>query len=145
MTIKRIYCPYCGGSIKFDIDSGNKHCFCLHCGRKIILDDEDVYTNNYGETYGNTRNRNADIKDQIRLKELEADASNSKQKLIKYIITFVVGSLYVLGFVFIAVIPYLNGGFSSQLLLISTLYLTAGIFAFDSDKFKDRKKRNRKE
>ena len=44
MKIHAFHCPYCGGNIKFDLDSGRKFCFCTHCGQQVILDDEVIRT-----------------------------------------------------------------------------------------------------
>lgn len=101
-------------------------------------------TNSSSDSYDNSDTNDSDLKDQIRLKELEVEEQRNKQRLIKFVITFVVGALYVLGFVLLFVVPFMNDGFSSQLLIFACFYLTIGIFAFDSDKFKDRKNRSKR-
>lgn len=60
MKVIGVHCPYCGGTVKFDIEAGQNHCFCIYCGRQIILDDEVKKTEH-------TRI----IVDQARLKEIE--------------------------------------------------------------------------
>ena len=144
MRIVGVYCPYCGGNTLFDKDSGKKHCFCVHCGKQIVLDDEVIHSSYAERIMNESQPRDIDIKDQIRLKELEADKRRDTHRLIRSIIPFVVGALYVLGFVLFFVVPFMNDGFSSKLLIFACFYLTIGIFAFDSDKFKDRKNRSKR-
>ena len=40
MKLQALYCPYCAGTVKFDIESGRNYCYCVHCGQQIYFDDE---------------------------------------------------------------------------------------------------------
>ncbi len=44
MNLKALYCPNCGGTVKYDIDSGKKSFFCIHCGSQILIDDDIIRT-----------------------------------------------------------------------------------------------------
>lgn len=71
MKIIGVHCPYCGGAVKFDIDAGQKSCFCVHCGQQIILDDEVIRTEHIERHIDEARIHEADINERIKLKELE--------------------------------------------------------------------------
>lgn len=144
MRIIGVYCPYCGGNSLFDKDSGKKHCFCVHCGKQIVLDDEVIHSSYAERIMNESQPRDIDIKDQIRLKELEADKRHDTHRLIRSIIPFVVGALYALGFVIFVVFPLQAEGLSSKMLLILSGYICVGVFGFNSDWFKEKKDRNNK-
>lgn len=86
MKVVGIHCPYCGGNIKFDLDVGKKSCFCVHCGQQIILDDEVIRTEHVEIKRDEARIHEADIKERIRLKELELEAEERKRasRLFKF-------------------------------------------------------------
>ena len=70
MKILGLHCPYCGGTIKFDIDTGKKHCFCVHCGQQVILDDEVIRSEHVEIRRDEARIREADVKATIELERL---------------------------------------------------------------------------
>ena len=144
MKIIGVYCPYCGENTLFDKDSGKKQCFCVHCGKQIVLDDEVIRSEPGGRIINEANPQDVDIKDQIRLKELEADKRHDIHRLIRFLVPFVVVALYILGFAIFVVIPFQSEGVSPQTLLLSTGYLCVGIFGFGSDMFKNRKDRDHK-
>ena len=135
MKIIGVYCPYCGKITKFDINSGKKQSFCLHCGQRIILDEEVLYTK--------SGMNQANAEESVRLKELEISEKQHKQKMVSIILRIVVGALYVLG-LFMLIQPILNEGISSGTLLVCTLYLMAGMYGFNPGMFsnKDKNKKN---
>ncbi len=100
MKILGIHCPYCGGNIKFDIDSGKRHCFCVHCGQQIILDDEVIRTEHVEIKRDETKIHEADVNERIRLKELEMEEnrriSSEKSKKTKLIVVLTIASIGVL-------------------------------------------------
>ena len=71
MKVIGVHCPYCGGNIKFDLDSGKKHCFCIHCGQQIILDDEVIRTEHREVKVDEARIKEADVQAQIELEKLK--------------------------------------------------------------------------
>ena len=88
MKILALHCPYCGGTIKFDLDKGKKFCFCVHCGQQVILDDEVIRTEHTERKIDEARIKEADVKAQIELekfriyeKELEAYDRRKKIRL----------------------------------------------------------------
>lgn len=84
-------CPECGANI--NIESDRKECFCQYCGTKILIDDGNTTTTYRDEA----RIKEAEVKEQIRLKELELEKEEcfNKQKTfkIKIIISIVLGIL----------------------------------------------------
>ena len=44
MKLMKLYCPSCGANVNYDVDSGKKSFFCLHCGSQILVDDEVIRT-----------------------------------------------------------------------------------------------------
>ena len=71
MKVIGVHCPYCGGNIKFDLDSGRKHCFCVHCGQQILLDDEVIRTEYREVKVDEARIKEADVQAQIELEKLK--------------------------------------------------------------------------
>ena len=104
MKVVGIHCPYCGGNIKFDLDVGKKSCFCVHCGQQIILDDEVIRTEHVEIKRDEARIHEADIKERIRLKELEIEAEERKKasKLFKFkvIVTIIMLAMEIFFIVF---------------------------------------------
>ena len=89
MQVKAFYCPHCGGTIKFDLESGRQSCFCLHCGQQVILDDEVVRSEHTEIKRDEARIKEADVKAQIELeelriyqKELEQFEKNKKRRIL---------------------------------------------------------------
>ena len=80
MKIIGVHCPYCGGAVKFDVDAGQKSCFCVHCGQQIILDDEVMRTEHVERHIDEARIHEADVNERIRLKELELQVIEQKGK-----------------------------------------------------------------
>lgn len=85
MKILGIYCPYCGGNIKFDIESGKKSCFCVHCGQQIILDDEVIRSEHIEIKRDEARIKEAEIKREIKMRELDIQSKdNTFHSILKW-------------------------------------------------------------
>lgn len=90
-------CPDCGAVLS--IEEGRKQCFCQFCGAKIVMDDGST-TNIYRDE---ARIKEAEVNEQIRLKELELELSDRQQKkqtlkikIIVSIVLAVIGGLFML-------------------------------------------------
>lgn len=70
MKIVGLHCPYCGGTVKFDLDTGIKHCFCIHCGQQMILDDEVIRTEHIERKIDEAKIREVDAKARVELEQL---------------------------------------------------------------------------
>ena len=103
-------CPDCGAVLS--IEEGRKQCFCQFCGAKIVMDDGST-TNIYRDE---ARIKEAEVNEQIRLKELELELSDRQQKKqtlkTKIIVSIVLGVI---------------GG---VLLLLSNVSEAAGVVGF---------------
>ena len=96
MRIMSVKCPECNATLSIEDD--RKRCFCQYCGTKIIIDDGST-THTYRKI-DEARIREADVKENIRLRELaieekklEAKENTNKQKVKATIILGVVGML----------------------------------------------------
>ena len=96
MSIKLISvkCPDCGA--RLDIEEGRKMAFCSYCGAKILIKDENEYTFRHIDETGIKK---AEIDSKIRMRQLEIEASNSRQSnKIRQLLTYIwIGSLFVIG------------------------------------------------
>lgn len=73
MKLQALHCPYCGGTVKIDLEANNKSCFCIHCGQQIIIDDE-VKRSEYKEV----------IEDVAKVKEVEYKEKKDKERYQHY-------------------------------------------------------------
>ena len=83
MKLVRMRCPNCNATLEFDIEG--KTSFCQYCGEKLLLDDEKI-TINYNETkthrtVDEARIKEAEVRRDIRMKELNIEESSTKQSL----------------------------------------------------------------
>ncbi len=65
MKLQALHCPYCGGTVKIDLEANNKSCFCIHCGQQIIIDDEVIKTEHTEIKRDEARIKEADVNAQI--------------------------------------------------------------------------------
>ena len=127
-------CPECDATLS--IAEGRKQCFCEFCGAKIIIDDGST-TNVYRDE---ARIKEAEVREQIRLKELELEVDERKQKRkilkIKIIISIILG---IVGLILVAA-PYTvdaNGtiGLMGLLCFVSIFWIwIAGDISNDKNK-----------
>ena len=61
-------CPNCGANITVPETGSRQFCFCEYCGSKITFADRNTTTIRYVDE---TRLREAELRAQVRLKELE--------------------------------------------------------------------------
>ena len=122
-------CPECDATLS--IAEGRKQCFCEFCGAKIIIDDGST-TNVYRDE---ARIKEAEVREQIRLKELELEVDERKQKRkilkIKVIISIILG---ILGGI-LSVIPFANGTMLDLLCFVIIAWIWLG-GAISNDKNK---------
>lgn len=102
MKLKSLKCPECNANIK--IDEGRKSCFCTYCGCSILVDDEST-TVNYNHTYtkrDEAKIREIELKETIRLKQLENEVREKKiEHIEKYIaVAFVIFLVLLMCFAF---------------------------------------------
>ena len=65
MKLQASHWPYCGGTVKIDLEANNKSCFCIHCGQQIIIDDEVIKTEHTEIKRDEARIKEADVNAQI--------------------------------------------------------------------------------
>lgn len=90
VTMVSLECPSCGAELQ--IENGRKECYCSYCGKKIRIDDSNKYTVNINynanvtnriindaevirakNEHVNRKLENQRLKNEIKLKEVEAD------------------------------------------------------------------------
>ena len=96
MKIISLKCPECNATLS--IEGDRKYCFCQYCGTKILIDDGST-THTYRKV-DEARIREADVKENIRLRELEIEEKKievkenmKRQKVKATIILGVIGLL----------------------------------------------------
>jgi len=73
-------CPDCGADLKdLSIEENHTVCFCQYCGGKILLDDETLKIDIKYEKRDVARIKEAEITENIRLKELEYKEREAKR------------------------------------------------------------------
>ena len=108
MRIISLKCPECNANLA--IENDRKQCFCQYCGTKITIDDGSI-THTYRKV-DEARIREADVKENIRLRELAIEAKkleakeNTKRQKVKA--TIILGMIGLLCF-FIASIGGIFG------------------------------------
>lgn len=140
MKVIGIHCPYCGGNIKFDIDIGNKQCFCIHCGQQIILDDEVIRTEHTERTVDEARIHEANVNERIRLKELafkekELDSERKQSKM-----HLIVSGVWCIVMAIIVIFSIFNDDILGGVLFGGGLWVMIGLLLFVLEYEKIRKK-----
>ncbi|MBQ8186683.1 MAG: hypothetical protein IJ037_07400 [Clostridia bacterium] len=73
-------CPDCGADLKdLAIEENHTVCFCQYCGGKILLDDETLKIDIKYEKRDASRIKEAEVKESIKLKELEYKEREEKR------------------------------------------------------------------
>lgn len=89
-----VKCPECNAQLK--IKEGHRECYCAYCGAKIIVDDGSTTKTFRDEA----RIKEAEVKEQIRLKELELEMDERLHERnilkIKIIISVILGAAGIL-------------------------------------------------
>lgn len=126
VKIISLKCPECNANISIEKD--RKYCFCQYCGTKIIIDDGSTV-----HTYrkiDDARIKEAEVKEAVRLKELEIkerkQISKERRKLFKIRVSLILG---IVGVIMMAV-GFLGGEASGN--PDSSIYglAFAGFFCF---------------
>lgn len=89
-----VKCPECGA--KLDIEEGRKQLFCSFCGAKVLATNDNEYI--YRKV-DEARIKEAEIRETIRLKELEMEDSKLKQhESLRKMLTYLwVASIIIIG------------------------------------------------
>lgn len=91
MKVISLKCPECNANIS--VEGERKYCFCQYCGTKIMFDDGST-THTYRKV-DEARIREADVKENIRLRELMLEerklAEKEKNKALKIKISIILG------------------------------------------------------
>lgn len=102
MKTVKLVCQNCGANL----DVEGNIAFCGHCGAKLALDDENrttTHNHNYNHTYiqrDETRIKESDSKENLRLKELEYEERKEKRDtFLPFIIIGIVLCLFLVGFI----------------------------------------------
>lgn len=78
ITLVPMVCPQCGAQIDAPVDKDE--CFCMYCGTKILINNENVKTINI----------NKHIIDEARIEEAKAkNVLNGTQTVIVIVISFI--------------------------------------------------------
>ena len=106
MKLISLQCPYCGGSFQFN-SNGHSIAYCSHCGQKVLIDDEVKRTEHKKIKIDVARIHEADVKEQIKLRELELEIENKKQhremykmKMKTALVFFIISILLAIGCAF---------------------------------------------
>lgn len=96
MKFQSLKCPECGATldVKFDLE----FCFCMYCGSKIYINDENRKTYRY---INDADVKRAETERIVRLKELELEEKDRVNKKILVIlwlsVTAILGTLGIIG------------------------------------------------
>ena len=98
MKLVSIKCPECSANL--DVEEGRKHIYCSYCGAEIMLENENekVY-----RKIDDARLKEAEVREKVRLKELELEEykikkeeKKSKIKIVVVLVAVLVGLLMLL-------------------------------------------------
>ena len=127
-------CPECDASLS--VDGELKQCFCQYCGTKIMIDDGS--TSHTYRTVDEARIKEAEIKESIRLKELELEekryTDKKKAKSFKVKVSI---ALAIIG-VILMIIGFLGEGETFALAVIGMWCCLAIAFLWNNND-KDKK------
>ena len=84
MNIIKLSCANCNGNTDVKITDGQKFLFCPYCGQKYMVDDGKIYIeiNRTERKIDEARIKEAEVREKIRLKELEMEETKRKKKTI---------------------------------------------------------------
>ena len=100
MNLKALYCPNCGGTVKYDIDSGKKRFFCIHCGSQILIDDDIIRTEHKEVIVDEAK-----IQEQLAaVEKAKIDSSNRKAALKSALIIMIITAVMALLLMLIPII-----------------------------------------
>lgn len=100
MNLKALYCPNCGGTVKYDIDSGKKSFFCIHCGSQILIDDDIIRTEHKEVIVDEAK-----IQEQLAaVEKAKIDSSNRKAALKLALIIMIITAVMALLLMLIPII-----------------------------------------
>ncbi len=114
-------CPSCGSVIH--IESNKESCFCTNCGSQIKISDPNKKTVTYIDA---ARVKEAEVKENIRKKELELEDKRRQNTRIKEYLKYLIIAIAVICLFFL----FNNHDFMVGLFLISVILVpVAGIVA----------------
>ena len=114
-------CPSCGSVIH--IESNKESCFCTNCGSHIKISDPNKKTVTYIDA---ARVKEAEVKENIRKKELELEDKRRQNTRIKEYLKYLIIAIAVICLFFL----FNNHDFMVGLFLISVILVpVAGIVA----------------
>lgn len=76
MKLVSLKCPECKANLS--VEPGRKQCFCQYCGTKIIIDNEEQVQT--FKTVDEARIREAELDNEIRLRQLEIEKMKLEQE-----------------------------------------------------------------
>lgn len=76
MKLVSLKCPECKADLS--VEPGRKQCFCQYCGTKIIIDNEEQVQ--ILKTVDEARIREAELDNEIRLRQLEIEKMKLEQE-----------------------------------------------------------------
>ena len=101
-------CPKCHAPL------GEKGHFCPNCGTAVVMDDETDRTQYTYQEVDNARIREADVKETIRLKELEIEQVKLQEEISHRKQTLMIKLAMVLGFFAIMLVMLLLYAFAKD-------------------------------
>ncbi len=96
-------CPSCGGVL--DVDENKEFCFCLHCGHKILLNDENKKTY---RIIDEAKIKAAEGKTQVEMKELEIIEMQEKNGWKSDLVVFVFFAFALVVFLIMHIMGYIK-------------------------------------
>ena len=120
VNVVSLKCPDCQANI--EIQEGKKKCFCSYCGRQLLLDDGSVTITH--RTIDHTRIREVELEQQLKLKQMEIDAIEKKERSRKQSILLGIWLLSVVVLLLLSIFTADEANFSPfQLVLIADIVL----------------------
>ena len=126
MRLINLECPSCHANLQ--VDSSRDSFYCTYCGARVLLDYEGtryVYVDEAGV-------KEAEVKERIRLKELEIEEQKLKARSRRKRLLGIVGCVYAAIIVFLMVWSSVsdNPGLKSTCMLIFTYSIMALLMFF---------------
>lgn len=110
MKLVSLKCPECKADLS--VEPGRKQCFCQYCGTKIIIDNEEQIQT--FKTVDEARIREAELQNELRLKQLEIEKMKLEQEQKKQMLNRSLKIKFTIVLGIIGMIGILIGYFSKS-------------------------------
>lgn len=110
MKLVSLKCPECKANLS--VEPGRKQCYCQYCGTKIIIDNEEQVQT--FKTVDEARIREAELQNELRLKQLEIEKMKFEQEQKKQLMNRSIKIKFTIVLGIIGMIGILMGYFSKS-------------------------------